>query len=70
MDMRIQRRIQPTFGLQYIKVTPDQKHIVVTDYFVQTVATFDESKFESNGKRYSIFNNFPDYYIVHEKVGL
>jgi DNA-binding beta-propeller fold protein YncE len=28
--------IQPTIGPHYIKVTPDQKHIVVTDYFVQT----------------------------------
>jgi WD40 repeat protein len=27
---------QPTVGPHYIKVTPDQKHIVVTDYFVQT----------------------------------
>ncbi|KAK2799907.1 hypothetical protein FQN50_008300 [Emmonsiellopsis sp. PD_5] len=27
---------QPTLGPHYIKVTPDQKHIVVTDYFVQT----------------------------------
>lgn len=27
---------QPTIGPHYIKVTPDQKHIVVTDYFVQT----------------------------------
>jgi len=29
---------QPTIGPHYIKVTPDQKHIVVTDYFVQTGA--------------------------------
>lgn len=28
--------VQPTIGPHYIKVTPDQKHIVVTDYFVQT----------------------------------
>ncbi|KAL2871180.1 uncharacterized protein BJX67DRAFT_377783 [Aspergillus lucknowensis] len=27
---------QPTIGPHYIKVTPDQKHIAVTDYFVQT----------------------------------
>ncbi|ODM20032.1 hypothetical protein SI65_05018 [Aspergillus cristatus] len=27
---------QPTVGPHYIKVTPDQKHLVVTDYFVQT----------------------------------
>ncbi|OQD76388.1 hypothetical protein PENDEC_c004G06959 [Penicillium decumbens] len=27
---------QPTVGPHYIKITPDQKHIVVTDYFVQT----------------------------------
>lgn len=27
---------QPTIGPHYIKVTPDKKHIVVTDYFVQT----------------------------------
>ncbi|KAK9416094.1 hypothetical protein SUNI508_09867 [Seiridium unicorne] len=27
---------QPTIGPHYIKITPDQKHIVVTDYFVQT----------------------------------
>ena len=27
---------QPTLGPHYIKVTPDQKHIVVTDYFLQT----------------------------------
>ncbi|XXG96161.1 hypothetical protein Hte_002440 [Hypoxylon texense] len=27
---------QPTIGPHYIKVTPDQRHIVVTDYFVQT----------------------------------
>ncbi|OQE27629.1 hypothetical protein PENSTE_c004G05520 [Penicillium steckii] len=27
---------QPTVGPHYIKVTPDQKHVVVTDYFVQT----------------------------------
>ncbi|KAI4219921.1 MAG: hypothetical protein L6R40_008702 [Gallowayella cf. fulva] len=27
---------QPTISPHYIKVTPDQKHIVVTDYFVQT----------------------------------
>lgn len=27
---------QSTIGPHYIKVTPDQKHIVVTDYFVQT----------------------------------
>ncbi|KAH6674223.1 hypothetical protein B0J14DRAFT_589553 [Halenospora varia] len=26
---------QPTIGPHYIKVTPDQKHIVVTDYFLQ-----------------------------------
>lgn len=30
--------VQPTIGPHYIKVTPDQKHIVVTDYFVQTGA--------------------------------
>jgi len=29
---------QPTIGPHYIKVTPDQKHLVVTDYFVQTGA--------------------------------
>ncbi|MCJ1454451.1 hypothetical protein MMC28_004804 [Mycoblastus sanguinarius] len=28
--------VQPTIGLHYIKVTPDQKHILVTDYFIQT----------------------------------
>ncbi|KAL7621864.1 hypothetical protein AAE478_007364 [Parahypoxylon ruwenzoriense] len=27
---------QPSIGPHYIKITPDQKHIVVTDYFVQT----------------------------------
>ena len=27
---------QPTIGPHYIKVTPDQKHLVVTDYFLQT----------------------------------
>ncbi|KAJ5559061.1 hypothetical protein N7535_009074, partial [Penicillium sp. DV-2018c] len=27
---------QPTIGPHYIKVSPDQKHVVVTDYFVQT----------------------------------
>lgn len=27
---------QPTVGPHYIKITPDQKHLVVTDYFVQT----------------------------------
>ncbi|KAI1653306.1 hypothetical protein F4813DRAFT_375359 [Daldinia decipiens] len=27
---------QPTIGPHYIKITPDQRHIVVTDYFVQT----------------------------------
>lgn len=27
---------QPTIGPHYIKVTPDQKHVAVTDYFVQT----------------------------------
>ncbi|KAH6842939.1 hypothetical protein B0I37DRAFT_436906 [Chaetomium sp. MPI-CAGE-AT-0009] len=27
---------QPTLGPHYVKVTPDQKHLVVTDYFVQT----------------------------------
>ncbi|KAL2009978.1 hypothetical protein VTN00DRAFT_5785 [Thermoascus crustaceus] len=27
---------QPTIGPHYIKVAPDQKHIIVTDYFVQT----------------------------------
>lgn len=27
---------QPTIGPHYTKITPDQKHIVVTDYFVQT----------------------------------
>ena len=27
---------QETIGPHYIKVTPDQKHLVVTDYFVQT----------------------------------
>ncbi|KAK2763263.1 hypothetical protein FQN54_009899 [Arachnomyces sp. PD_36] len=27
---------QPTVGPHYIKVMPDQKHLVVTDYFVQT----------------------------------
>lgn len=28
--------VQPSVGPHYIKVTPDQKHLVVTDYFVQT----------------------------------
>ncbi|PMD35098.1 hypothetical protein L207DRAFT_638544 [Hyaloscypha variabilis F] len=28
--------VQPTIGPHYIKITPDQQHIVVTDYFVQT----------------------------------
>ncbi|KAI9681754.1 MAG: hypothetical protein M1829_000499 [Trizodia sp. TS-e1964] len=28
--------VQPTVGPHYIKITPDQKHIVVTDYFLQT----------------------------------
>ncbi|RDL42561.1 Uncharacterized protein BP5553_02540 [Venustampulla echinocandica] len=28
--------IQPTIGPHYIKITPDQKHVLVTDYFVQT----------------------------------
>lgn len=28
--------VQPTIGPHYIKVTPDQKHLVVTDYFLQT----------------------------------
>ncbi|PMD62146.1 uncharacterized protein K444DRAFT_525706 [Hyaloscypha bicolor E] len=28
--------IQPTIGPHYIKVTPDQKHIIVNDYFLQT----------------------------------
>lgn len=28
--------VHPIVGPHYIKVTPDQKHIVVTDYFVQT----------------------------------
>ncbi|KAI1846412.1 hypothetical protein JX265_011909 [Neoarthrinium moseri] len=27
---------QPTIGPHYVKLTPDQKHLVVTDYFVQT----------------------------------
>ncbi|RHZ59247.1 uncharacterized protein CDV56_104036 [Aspergillus thermomutatus] len=27
---------QPTVGPHYVKVTPDQKHLLVTDYFVQT----------------------------------
>lgn len=27
---------QPTIGPHYVKVTPDQKHLVATDYFVQT----------------------------------
>lgn len=27
---------QPIIGPHYVKVTPDQKHLVVTDYFVQT----------------------------------
>ncbi|KAL2172114.1 hypothetical protein VTG60DRAFT_115 [Thermothelomyces hinnuleus] len=27
---------QPTIGPHYVKVTPDQKHLLVTDYFVQT----------------------------------
>ncbi|MCJ1442297.1 MAG: hypothetical protein MMC23_002790 [Stictis urceolatum] len=27
---------QPIIGPHYIKVTPDQKHIVVADYFTQT----------------------------------
>ncbi|KAI9802095.1 MAG: hypothetical protein M1833_002016 [Piccolia ochrophora] len=27
---------QPTVSPHYVKVTPDQKHLVVTDYFVQT----------------------------------
>jgi hypothetical protein len=30
--------VQPTIGPHYIKITPDQQHIVVTDYFVQTGA--------------------------------
>ena len=28
--------VQPTEGPHYIKITPDQKHLVVTDYFLQT----------------------------------
>ncbi|KAK6193288.1 high-affinity iron permease [Pestalotiopsis sp. IQ-011] len=28
--------VQPTIGPHYLKLTPDQKHLVVTDYFVQT----------------------------------
>ncbi|KAL2197888.1 hypothetical protein P885DRAFT_34143 [Corynascus similis CBS 632.67] len=28
--------VQPTVGPHYLKVTPDQKHLLVTDYFVQT----------------------------------
>lgn len=27
---------QPTIGPHYVKVTPDQKNLIVTDYFVQT----------------------------------
>ncbi|KAL2162092.1 hypothetical protein VTH06DRAFT_7877 [Thermothelomyces fergusii] len=27
---------QPTVGPHYVKVTPDQRHLLVTDYFVQT----------------------------------
>ncbi|PIA98129.1 hypothetical protein CB0940_06137 [Cercospora beticola] len=27
---------QPTLGPHYLKLTPDQKHLVVTDYFVET----------------------------------
>jgi selenium-binding protein 1 len=27
---------QPTVGPHYLKVSPDQKHLLVTDYFVQT----------------------------------
>jgi hypothetical protein len=27
---------QPTIGPHYVKVAPDQKHLLVTDYFVQT----------------------------------
>lgn len=27
---------QPSIGPHYVKVTPDQKHLLVTDYFVQT----------------------------------
>ncbi|KAK3900901.1 hypothetical protein C8A05DRAFT_16844 [Staphylotrichum tortipilum] len=27
---------QPTIGPHYVKVTPDQRHLLVTDYFVQT----------------------------------
>ncbi|PGH01483.1 hypothetical protein AJ79_07921 [Helicocarpus griseus UAMH5409] len=27
---------QPTVGPHYVKVTPDQKHLLVTDYFVET----------------------------------
>jgi WD40 repeat protein len=28
--------VQPTTGPHYIKISPDQKHLIVTDYFVQT----------------------------------
>ncbi|KAJ5239123.1 hypothetical protein N7468_003742 [Penicillium chermesinum] len=28
--------VQPIVGPHYVKITPDQKHLVVTDYFVQT----------------------------------
>lgn len=28
--------VQPTIGPHYLKLTPDQKHLLVTDYFVQT----------------------------------
>lgn len=28
--------VHPIIGPHYIKITPDQKHVVVTDYFVQT----------------------------------
>lgn len=27
---------QPTIGPHYVKITPDQRHLAVTDYFVQT----------------------------------
>ncbi|KAK4127026.1 hypothetical protein N657DRAFT_566176 [Parathielavia appendiculata] len=28
--------VQPTIGPHYVKITPDQRHLLVTDYFVQT----------------------------------
>ncbi|KAL4751782.1 hypothetical protein BDW72DRAFT_192643 [Aspergillus terricola var. indicus] len=41
-DLDLKKRLddpdedQPTIGPHYVKVTPDQKHLLVTDYFVQT----------------------------------